>query len=493
MSSAAETSRSPHQPLLRGRHLIGGQWLDSGKTTRTHNPSELDNVVGEYAEGDAQLAEAALEAARKAFPSWASCNTQRRSDLLRHVGDCLQARAKEIGTLLAREEGKPLREAVAEAVRAAQVFHYYAGEVVRHPGQLLNSLRDGHTIQVSYEPVGVISLITPWNFPVAVPAWKVAGALAYGNTCVLKPSEFAPGCAVVLGEILQAAGVPDGVFNLLLGDGRALGETLICRADAVSFTGSTPTGRAIVKQAAPSMTKLQLELGGKNPLIVLDDADLDNAVEVALQGTWGQTGQRCTGSERLIVTRGIHDAFVERLAKQVSALRVGHALDDETQIGPVATRPQLRKNLQFIERAKADGAELVAGGECCTARTQGLYLAPTLFIRTRNDMHLNREEVFGPVAGVIKVEDLDEAIAVATDCELALSSGICTTNLRAAERFRRASRAGLVMINTPTAGIEYHAPFGGRAPSGYGAREQGNASAEFFTESKTTYLNHGVI
>lgn len=478
---------------LQGGHFIGGRWLKAAATRVTRSPSDLDEVVGEYPDADVGLAEQALAAARSALPAWASFNTQRRSDLLRTVGDKLQGRAEELGTLLSREEGKPKREAVAEVVRAAQVFHFYAGEAVRHPGSFQSSLRDGHNIIVSYEPVGVIALITPWNFPIAVPAWKIAGALAYGNTCVLKPSEYAPGCAVLLGEILQAAGVPDGVFNLILGDGRVLGDALIRGADAVSFTGSTPTGRAIVRQAAPFMTKLQLELGGKNPLIVLDDAELENAVDVALQGTWGQTGQRCTGSERLIVTRGIHDAFVERLSERVTQLRVGHALDEDTQIGPVATEPQLRKNLEFIERAKVEGAQLAVGGQQCEARTRGLYLAPTLFVGTTNQMSLNREETFGPIAGVIKVDDLEHAIAIATDCELALSSGICTTSLRSAERFRRASRAGLVMINTPTAGIEYHVPFGGRSPSGYGAREQGAASAEFFTEIKTTYLNHGVV
>jgi acyl-CoA reductase-like NAD-dependent aldehyde dehydrogenase len=480
------------QIAMKGQHLIDGQWRDGGATAETRSPSDLDEVVGTYAQGGKAEAQEAIHAARRALPGWAALNIQVRADILRKVGDSIIARSAEIGTLLAREEGKTRREAIGEAQRAAQVFHYYAGEVVRHPGQFLNSLRDGHSIFVSYEPVGVVSLITPWNFPIAVPAWKVAAALAYGNTCVLKPSEFAPGCAVLLGRILVDAGVPRGVFNLVLGDGRLLGETLVTHADGVSFTGSTPTGRLILKLAAPTMTKVQLELGGKNPLVILDDAELDNAVTVALQATWGQTGQRCTGSERLIVTRGIHDEFVERLRKQVAALRVGHALDENTEIGPVATAPQLAKNLAFIERARQDGAELAAGGKTVEARSPGHYLAPTLFVGTTNSMHLNREEIFGPVAGVIKVDDIDEAIAVARDCELALSSGICTTSIRSAERFRRASTAGLVMINAPTAGIEYHVPFGGRAPSGYGGREQGTAGAEFFTEMKTTYLNHGV-
>ncbi|KQV54693.1 aldehyde dehydrogenase family protein [Caulobacter sp. Root342] len=472
--------------------FIDGRWISASETFETRNPSDLDETVAVYGAASARDAEAAIGAARAALPAWRGFNTQARFDILRKAGDALLAQAEEIGALLAREEGKVLREAIGETVRAAQVFHYFAGEVVRHPGQVLPSLRDGHDVRVDHEPVGVCALITPWNFPIAIPAWKVAAALAYGNTCVLKPSEFAPGCAVRLVEILSNAGLPAGVLNLVHGDGRQLGPALIGGADAVSFTGATPTGQAILVQAAATMTKVQLELGGKNPLVVLDDADLDLAVEVALHGTFGQTGQRCTGSSRLIVTRKIHDAFVQALARKTAALRVGHALDAATEIGPVATDVQMAKNLDFIAGAKADGAELVAGGEVLHLAHRGRYLSPALFVGSRNDQPLNRHEVFGPVAGVIAVEDLDEAIAVARDCELALSSGICTQNLSAVERFRRASPAGMVMVNTPTAGVEYHVPFGGRAPSGYGGREQGSAAADFFTEMKTTYVRHGV-
>ena len=369
--------------MLQGQHLIGGKWRGSGDAFITRSPSNLEEAVGQYPLGTAEDAFAAVDVARQALPAWEKFNTQGRCDILRRVGEALTGRAREIGTLLAREEGKTLREAVGETQRAAQAFFYYAGEVVRHPGQFYNSLRDGHQVIVSYEPVGVVSLITPWNFPIAIPAWKVAGALAYGNTCVLKPSEFAPGCAVMLGRILEESGLPAGVFNLVHGDGRVLGDTLVAQADAVSFTGSTRTGRAILQTAAVHMTK---------------------------------------------------------------------------------ERP-----------------------------TPGHYLAPTLFVNTTPHMQLNREETFGPIAGVIQVADLEEAIAVATDCELALSAGICTTNIRSAERFRRASPSGTVMINAPTAGIDYHVPFGGRVPSGYGGRELGPASAEFFTEIKTAYVNHGSL
>lgn len=477
---------------MNGRNYIDGRWIE-GTDLTTYNPSDLDEKVGAYPLAGKAAAEEALAAARRTLPGWKRFNTQARADLLRKAGDMLFARAEEIGRLLAREEGKTLKDGIGEAVRAAQVFHFYAGEVVRHPGQWYNSLRDGHNILVSYEPIGVVAAITPWNFPIAIPAWKTAAALAYGNTVVLKPSNNVPGCAVLLAEILAQAGLPEGVFNLVIGSGGTVGDALVAGADAVTFTGGTETGRKVLQTAALTMTKVQLELGGKNPFVVLDDADLDLAVEAAAQGSWLQTGQRCTGSERIIVTERIHDAFVDRLLARVARFKVGHALDPDTEIGPVANQMQFDQNLDFIALAKVEGAELAFGGTAVEARSRGLYLAPTLLLRTRNDMQINRHESFGPIASVIKVADLDEAIAVSNDCDYALSSGIATTSLKHAETFRRESKAGLVMVNTPTAGLDYHVPFGGRPPSGYGGRETGSASAEFFTEIKTSYINHGVV
>jgi len=477
---------------MKGRNYIGGRWIE-GADFATFSPSDLDERVGEYPLAGQGEAEEALAAARRALPDWRRHNMQARSDILRRAGDALYARADEIGRLLAREEGKTLKDGIGEVTRAAQVFHFYAAEVVRHPGQWYDSLRAGHNILVTYEPVGVVAAITPWNFPIAIPAWKTAAALAYGNTVVLKPSNNVPGCAVLLAEILAESGLPPGVFNLVIGSGGTVGSALIAGADAVTFTGGSETGRKVLQAAAVSMTKVQLELGGKNPFVVLDDADLEVAIEAAAQGSWLQTGQRCTGSERIIVTDKIHDAFVDRLQARVAKFKVGHALDHDTEIGPVANQEQFDQNCAFIALAKSEGAELAFGGTPIEARTRGLYLAPALLLRTRNDMTINRHESFGPIASVIKVGDLDEAIAVANDCDYALSSGIATTSLRNAEKFRRESRAGLVMINTPTAGLDYHVPFGGRSPSGYGGRETGSASAEFFTEIKTSYIHHGVL
>jgi alpha-ketoglutaric semialdehyde dehydrogenase len=479
--------------VLKGRNFIDGVWSDDAAPFETYSPSDLDEVVGQYSKASAAEVEEAMDAARRALPGWRSFNMQARADLLRKVGDLLLARADEIGTFLSREEGKTRPEGIGETIRAAQCFHYYAGEVVRHPGQWYNSMRDGHNIIVSYEPVGVIAAITPWNFPIALPAWKVAAALAYGNTVVLKPSSFVPGCAILLARLLEEAGLPRGVFNLVMGDGRAAGDIMIGKADGLTFTGGTETGRKVLMKAAETMTKAQLELGGKNPFVVLDDADMDLAVECAANGAWIQTGQRCTGTERIIVQKGIHDEFVERLAKAANAYRVGHALDADTQIGPVCNPVQFGQNMEFVKKGQEEGAELIAGGVPVECRTRGLYMAPALFAGSNSSMYINQHESFGPIAAVIKVDDLDEAIAVANDSEMALSSGIATTSLTSAEKFRRASKAGMAMVNAPTAGLEYHVPLGGRSPSGYGARETGAASAEFFTEIKTSYINHGVI
>jgi len=474
-----------------GCNLIGGLWRDSQQMEPTRNPSDLAEVPGQFAWATIEDAADALAAARAAQPGWARTTVQERADLLFRVADRLDARRAELALILASEEGKVLADATGEVLRSAQIFRYFAGEALRINGAFLPGLREGHMVSVEREPVGVVLLITPWNFPLVVPAWKTAAALAYGNSLILKPSEFAPGIALALVEIMAEAGAPEGVVNLLMGDGRLFGEMLIEGVDAVSFTGSTGVGRTILAQAAPSMTKVQLELGGKNALVVLDDADLDLAVEVALQGSFFQTGQRCTASSRLIVTTGIHDAFADSLARRTSALRVGHALASDSQIGPVANDRQLERNLAFVESASADGAQMIAGGEPIAVKSEGLYMRPTLFAGTRPEMKLNREEVFGPVAGLIEVADLDEAIAVANDTEFALSSGICTRSLHAAEQFRRSVRAGMVMINAPTAGVDYHVPFGGKAPSGYGGRENGAAAIEFYTETKTTYHSHG--
>lgn len=474
---------------MKFQSYINAQWIGGARGSAILNPSDTAETVGYAHWATAADAEAALQSAKQAFPIWRDTLPTVRAQYLRSVGDELLKRADELGRLLSSEEGKTLKEGIGEIRRSGDIFHYYAGECVRGAGEFMPGLRAGFTTAVSREPIGVVSLITAWNFPMMLPAMKVAAALAYGNTVVLKPSELTPGCAWALADIIDRARLPAGVFNLVLGPGAEFGSILTSRPDGVSFTGSTGVGRAIIGEAARHLVKVQAEMGGKNALIIADDANVDLAIEIAVQGMYYSTGQRCTATSRLIVLPGIYDRFIERLVRRITKIKVGHALADDTEVGPVANAGQLRKNIEYIALAQQEGASLLAGGKQVECPTQGHYLAPTLFADTHSRMRINQEEVFGPVGAVIRAGDLDEAIAIANDVEFGLSSGICTQNLIYAEQFRRNSKAGMVMINAPTSGADFHVPLGGRGQSGYGGKELGSAAIEFFTETKTTYTN----
>ncbi len=471
-------------------NYIAGEWIASAATTLDRNPSNLSDVIGEYAQADAGQAEGAIAAAARAFAAWSTGSIQDRANSLDKIGSEILARKEELGRLLSREEGKTLPEGVGEVARAGQIFRFFAGEVVRMAGEKLPSVRPGVEVEVTREPIGVIGILTPWNFPIAIPAWKIAPALAYGNTVVFKPADFVPGSAWALAEIIARAGIPPGVFNLVMGRGSVVGETLVNHPAiaAISFTGSVGTGRAIAAKAIARMAKLQLEMGGKNPLIVLDDADLPTAVNVAVQGAYYSTGQRCTASSRLIVTDGIHDRFVAAVAEKVGSLKVDDALAPGTDIGPVVDQSQLDQDISYLDIGRREGARLVLGGERLKRVHEGYYLAPALFTDASNAMRIAREEIFGPVAAVIRAKDYDEALAMANDTEFGLSAGIVTTSLRHAAHFKRYMQAGMVMVNLPTAGVDYHVPFGGRKGSSYGSREQGRYAAEFFTTVKTAYI-----
>ena len=470
-------------------NLIAGEWREASDAAADINPSDTSDVVGEYAQADGKTLQDAVAAAKAAGPGWAASTSQQRYDLLDAIGDAILARKDELGRLLSREEGKILAEGVMETVRAGQIFKFFAGEALRITGDKIASVRPGVDVEMTREPLGVVGLITPWNFPIAIPAWKIAPALAYGNTVVFKPAGLVPGTAWALAEIIQQAGVPDGVFNLVMGRGSVVGDALLDHPDiaAVSFTGSVETGGHVAARCAARLAKFQLEMGGKNPLVVLDDADLDVAVNCAVNGAYFSTGQRCTASSRLIVTDGIHDKFVDAMASNISALKVDDALAEGTQIGPVVDGGQLEKDLEYVDIGKAEGARLVCGGERLKRGKDGFYMAPALFAETKNDMRINREEVFGPVATVIRVKDYDEALSVANDTAFGLSSGICTASLKHASDFKAKSEAGMVMVNLPTAGVDYHVPFGGRKGSSYGSREQGRYAVEFYTAVKTAY------
>jgi aldehyde dehydrogenase (NAD+) len=451
------------------------------------NPSDTNDIVGEYAGASPADAADALAAARSAFPAWSHSTAQARADVLNRAAIELMARREEIGELLSREEGKTRAEGIGEVVRAGQIVQFFAGEALRLAGEKLPAVRAGVDIDVTREPVGVVGIITPWNFPIAIPAWKIAPALAFGNTVVFKPAELTPATAWTLVDILHRAGVPAGALNLLMGEGPVLGPAIIAGVDALSFTGSVRTGRDIATRAVARMAKLQLEMGGKNPLVVLDDADLATAVDYAVKGAFFQTGQRCTASSRLIVTDGIYDRFVAAVQAQMAKLRIGHALKADTDIGPVVDQRQLDTDLRYLDIGRSEGARLT-GGEVLERPTPGFYLAPALFTDTHNRMKVNRDEIFGPVATVIRVRDYDEALTVANDTDFGLTAGICTTSLKYARHFQANAQAGLVMINLPTAGLDYHVPFGGRKASSHGPREQGRYAAEFYTTVKTTYI-----
>jgi alpha-ketoglutaric semialdehyde dehydrogenase len=468
-------------------NLIGGQWTMGTKSVPNVNPSNISDMIGQGASATIDEMDQAIEAAFTAQIGWGKSTPQQRFDVLDAIGTEILARKQEIGALLSREEGKTLAEGIGETARAGQIFKFFAGEALRISGERLDSVRPGVEVDMRREPVGVIGLITPWNFPIAIPAWKIAPALCFGNAVVLKAAEAVPASAWALVDIIARSGLPNGVINLVNGKGSEIGPHMIehPKIAAISFTGSVQTGRGIAQACAKNLKKIQLEMGGKNPMVVLDDADLDIAVNACVNSAFFSSGQRCTASSRLIVTEGIYEDFVEAMIKAVSALKVGDALDSSTQIGPVIDAGQLAKDLEYVEIAKAEGAQLVCGGEKLDGN--GYFMSPALFINTTNKMRINQEEVFGPVATIIKVKDYDEALSVANDIEFGLSAGICTTSLKYASHFKSHSKAGMVMVNLPTAGVDYHVPFGGTKGSSYGSREQGSYAKEFYSVVKTSY------
>ncbi|WP_315811201.1 aldehyde dehydrogenase family protein [Bradyrhizobium sp. SZCCHNR2028] len=473
------------------KNFIAGEWVDGSGVTRNINPSNTNDVVGEYAKADRAQTEKAIAAAKAAFPAWSRSTPQERYDALNKISAEILSRKEELGRLLAREEGKTLPEGIGEVARAGQIFAFFAGEALRLTGEKGASVRPGLDVEITREAVGVVGMITPWNFPIAIPAWKIAPALCYGNTVVFKPAELVPGSAHALSEIIARSGLPAGVFNLVVGSGSVVGQTLLEHPDvaAISFTGSVGTGRKIAQTCVLSnpMKKFQLEMGGKNPLVVLDDADVKVAVEAAANGSYFSTGQRCTASSRLIVTEGIHDKFVAALTERLKGLVVDDAVKQGTHIGPVVDGNQLEQDQRYLKIGQDEGAKLTWGGELLNRETPGFYMQPALFTEATNTMRIAREEIFGPVACVIRAKNYDEALAIANDTEFGLAAGVCTTSLKYASHFKRNSETGMVMVNLPTAGVDYHVPFGGRKGSSYGAREQGSYAREFYTTVKTAY------
>jgi len=475
------------------QNFIAGEWLAGPSEIANINPSDLSDTIGHYAQADSAQLQRALDAAEAAQREWGRSGIERRYNVLMAIGNELIARCEELGTLLAREEGKTQPEGKGEIYRSGQFFTYYAAETLRQIGDNADSVRDGIEVDVRREPVGTVAIISPWNFPTATAVWKIAPALAFGNAVLWNPANLVPASAVALAEIISRQDIPAGLFNLIMGSGRDVGQQLVesPQVQAISFTGSVPVGRGIAQAAVSNFTRVQLEMGSKNALAVMDDADLDTALACALGGAFGSTGQKCTASSRLVVHRDIHDQFVERLVEGANNMVVGHALEAGTQIGPVSSDEQLQQNLVNVDLAKQEGGELLCGGERVERATEGYFMTPAVFVGTSNDWQVNREELFAPMACVIKVDSYDEAIATVNDTRFGLTAGIITRDLARATHFRRNARTGCVMVNLPTAGTDYHVPFGGRGESSYGPREQGQYAKEFYTTVKTAYISSG--
>ncbi|MEM7195605.1 MAG: aldehyde dehydrogenase family protein [Pseudomonadota bacterium] len=473
--------------------FIAGEWQSSDDSVININPSDLSDIVGRYSQASREQLAQAMESARNAQKIWAKTGLEKRYGVLMNIGQALIDNCESLGTLLAREEGKTQAEGKAEVYRSGQFFTYYGAEVLRQTGDVVESVRDGIEVDVRREPVGTIAIISPWNFPMATAVWKIAPAIAFGNAVIWKPANLVPASAVALTRIVAEQDIPAGLFNLVLGSGTTIGQPLVesTEIQAISFTGSVPVGRHIAQSAVENFTRIQLEMGSKNALAVMDDADLDLAVSCALNGAFGSTGQKCTASSRLVVHKAVHDEFVDRLVCGAEAMRVGHALDPRTQIGPVVSDVQLQQNLVNIELGKSEGAELLCGGKRVQRETDGYFMSPAVFSGTSNQWQINRDELFAPIACVIKVDSYDDALETVNDTRFGLTAGIMTNSLSRASDFRSNARTGCVMINLPTAGTDYHVPFGGRGESSYGPREQGQYAKEFYTHVKTAYISPG--
>jgi acyl-CoA reductase-like NAD-dependent aldehyde dehydrogenase len=470
-------------------NLIAGEWRpsSSGETYEKRNPARPSEVVGEFpASSEADVTEA-VAAAAAAFPAWAGTPAARRGAVLDRAADLIDELVEEIAQDMTREMGKPLREARMESARAAAIFRFFAGEAWRPKGEMYEQSTTGSSVYTLRRPLGVVGLITPWNFPAAIPAWKLAPALVFGNTVVLKLAQDAPLTGLHLAACLDEAGLPAGVLNVVIGRGSQVGTPLVRHPDvrAISFTGSVEVGRQVRDEATALGKRVQLELGGQNPLIVMADAKLDKAVEAAYAGAFWSAGQKCTATRRIYVQDSVYDAFRERLLARIDAGRVGDPANPETEVGPVVNEKQLDNILAAVERGAREGGTILAGGE--RIDDDAYLIAPTLFEDVADDAMLSCEEVFGPVTSLYRFGTLDEAIRRANSVEFGLSASIFTTDLEATQRFVSEVEAGLLHVNSQTAGADVHVPFGGIKGSGFGPHEQGRAALEFYTEVVTVY------
>lgn len=478
------------------RSFIGGEWLDSksGRTAPNINPANINDVIGTTQLASREEARKAVEAAYNAFKEWKATPAPARGRIVSRAARLMEEHKEELAETLTREEGKTLAESRGELSRAINVVEFCAGESRRMNGETIPSELPANFAYTIKEPHGVVACITPWNFPIAIPVWKIAPALVAGNTVVFKPATITPGTAIRITEIFHEAGVPPGVLNLVLGSGSEAGDEIVNHpaVRAISFTGSTETGLMLYEQVARRGVRVQAEMGGKNPVVVLEDCDMALAVESTAQGAFGSTGQRCTATSRAVVIDRIADEFVERIVERAKKMKLGDGSDPESDIGPSVDENQFNTVLKYIDIGREDGAELICGGR--RARGNGLekgyFIEPTVFDKVTPDMRIAREEIFGPVLSVLRVKDFDEAMAVANDSEYGLSSSIFTNDANSIYRFVDEIETGMTHINSPTTGGEAHIPFGGVKNTGLGAREQGSTSLDFFTELKVVYVDY---
>ncbi|NHC40264.1 aldehyde dehydrogenase family protein [Bacillus sp. MM2020_1] len=477
------------------RHLnyINGQWKEPTTNEYKENLSPHNGEgLGEFPSSAAADVHDAVASAKNAFPAWKKLSIQQRAVYIQKAAAILKENIEEIGRDLIKEEGKAFSEGMGEANRAVSILEYFAAEARQPLGDVIPSASGKTFLYTTRAPLGPIGLITPWNFPIAIPVWKLAPALIYGNTVVIKPADLTPKSVYYVMKAFDEAGLPAGVLNCVFGRGSVIGNELVKHPDikAISFTGSNQVGRQIQKQAVEHGKKVQMEMGGKNPLVVLNDADLEKAVEIAVSGSFKSTGQKCTATSRVIVEEGIYESFRDRLVKRTKELTIGNPLHEGTIIGPAVSKAQLDGVLEMIETGKSD-ATLLCGGEIPEDEElkNGFYVKPTIFENVPKDARIAREEIFGPVIALFKAKDYEEAVEMANDTEFGLSAAICTNNLTLARRFVEDAEVGLVHVNSETSGAEPQMPFGGCKNSSSGSREQGKAAIEFYTEVKTVYMD----
>jgi aldehyde dehydrogenase (NAD+) len=485
---------TPQLSIPQFPNFINGEWVAGAKTFEDRNPANIDEVVGVFTKGSAADMEAAAQAAADVLPGWASMPAPARGNILYKAADILEKKFDQLGAEMTREEGKTLPEAKGEVRRAINIFRYFGGEGSRLDGVMVPSERERVHVFAIRKPIGVVGLVTPWNFPIAIPAWKIAPALICGNTVVVKPASVSPLCCWRIVEALQEAGIPKGVINFVAGSGGELGKALVNAAPvkAISFTGSNDVGNWIHTEASKRRLRIQLEMGGKNPTIVLADADLKSAVENVCNAAFFSTGQKCTATSRAIVEEGIYDRFVDALVERTKKLKVGDGMQPGIDIGPCVDEGQLETVLKYIEIGRKESGEPRCGGNRLTggAYDKGWFVEPTIFADVAPEHTIAREEIFGPVLAIVRAKDFEDAMRLANDTPFGLSSSIQTTNLSRALDYVYRAEAGLLTINLPSAGVEYQLPFGGTKDSSFGPKEQGPAALDFYSDFKTVYLKY---